>query len=74
MDIQKINALITRKLEAEVCPVHGEHPVISWCGNNMQIRCCCDEFRAHICRISDDISGDAVREATDEEIDRLIRW
>ena len=45
MDIQKINALITRKLEAEVCPVHGCHPTIVWINGNLQIvNPCCDEF------------------------------
>lgn len=58
-----INARITEKLSAEICPVHGKNPIISWNGNNMQARCCCNEFRTYIDRIAESV---AKRAAQDE--------
>lgn len=68
LSTDNINARITEKLSAEICPVHGRRPVISWDGDNMEARCCCDDFRAHI----DQITESVAKQAALEEISNLL--
>ena len=45
LSTDNINARITEKLSAEICPVHGCRPTIVWANGNLQIvNPCCDEF------------------------------
>lgn len=72
LSTDNINARITEKLSAEICPVHGRRPVISWDGDNMQARCCCDDFRAHIGKIAESAAKCAAQEEVDSLIDAAI--
>lgn len=54
---------IVRRLESESCPVHGQHPKVSWSGDSIKAECCCDAFRTRIGEMAADLFANEVAES-----------
>lgn len=59
------------KLEVERmrCPVHEEHPKLSFTPSGFSVSCCCDAFRQKVIRKC----NDAIKNVMKQEIEKTLR-
>ena len=60
MNTQSIRDRVTRELQAETCPIHGQHPTVVWNGDSISATCCCDSFREYIGEKAADVYANAL--------------
>lgn len=56
-DVQRT---VKSTIERMSCPVHHEHPNVSFTSQGFSISCCCDEFKEHINSQAEKIVADAM--------------
>ena len=61
---------IQKQLMQVPCPVHGEHPDVQIWGDQLQIKCCCEDFRCQLLREADSLLYQALK----EEMGKELRW
>ncbi|HUH35111.1 MAG TPA: hypothetical protein VL022_04690 [Moheibacter sp.] len=60
---------VKRELEKKRCKLHGKKADIKLSGDNLNMNCCCDKFRAELSKEMDK----AVRKSTDEFMKKLFK-
>ena len=58
----EIQHSVKKQIERMVCPVHGEHPKVSFSSSGFSVSCCCQEFRSKAISESEKAIATAVRQ------------
>lgn len=53
---------IKSDIEKAKCPIHGEHPKVTFTPNGINVSCCCEKFRKDTIDKSRQAIGDALQE------------
>lgn len=61
---QDLEQTIKTDVEKTICPIHGEHPMITFTSEGINVSCCCDEFREETISTCKKAMRDALREYT----------
>ncbi len=59
---QNIQKSIKSNIEKTVCPIHREHPIVSFTQQGFSVSCCCEKFRKETISKCEKIIGDALHE------------
>ena len=64
-----IQRSVKGSIERMTCPVHGEHPKLSFTSSGFTVSCCCDNFRSKViaeCK-------DAIAKAVEADISKALK-
>ena len=64
---------IQKQLMQVPCPVHGVYHEVHVWGDQLQIKCCCEDFRRQLLREADSLLYQALHEEMGKEIRRIMK-
>lgn len=64
---------IQKQLMQISCPVHGVCPEVHIWGDQLQFKCCCEDFRRQLLRHADSLLYQTLHEDMGKEIRRIMK-
>ncbi|MBO5361958.1 MAG: hypothetical protein J6A35_03280 [Paludibacteraceae bacterium] len=64
---------IQKQLMQISCPVHGVYPEVHIWGDQLQFKCCCEDFRRQLLRHADSLMYQTLHEDMGKEIRRIMK-
>lgn len=64
---------VKMSLQRMMCPEHHEHPEVKVVGDEIEIKCCCENFKAELVRQSKSLIAKSVKDDLEKRLKSIFK-
>ena len=64
---------VKMSLQRMMCPEHHEHPEVKVVGDQIEIKCCCEKFKAELVRQSESLIAKSVKDDLEKRLKSIFK-